>query len=208
MLCYQNVVFFITVIISQFPVKCIYVSDLNITKYKGAYSKNFDFVLNSKIELVLVFPSSSSIYPYRVKAWTTNATSASPVMVVVRQEKEVLSWQVPFIVDTSRNGRQLHFKNTSRTLCHNDMSKIAKTSKSFIFSHKFKNNESCSGLATLYKSSESLLFQLFQKISRILSVGSWRQSLSRKFCLPRMERTFLTKAVIFHNFIFSGNVAS
>ncbi|RZC40785.1 Sid-1-related A [Asbolus verrucosus] len=103
------------------------VNELHIKQHQGIYSQVMEFSFNGTTEHVLVFPTSSSIYPYRIQAWSTNTSVNNPVLVVVRQEREVLSWQVPFVVDTSRRDTKIHFHNTSRTLCHNNMSKITKT---------------------------------------------------------------------------------
>lgn len=109
--------------------KCAHVAHLNIDQVEGNYSQVMQFSFNQSSEIVLVFPTSDSIYPYRIKAWSGSAKVENPVLVVVRQEREVLSWQVPFVVDTSTRDGFVHFHNTSRTLCHNNMQKIAKASK-------------------------------------------------------------------------------
>ncbi|NP_001099012.1 Sid-1-related A precursor [Tribolium castaneum] len=105
---------------------CAHIASLNIEQHQGNYSQVMPFLFNQTTEHVLVFPTSDSIYPYRVKAWSSGAKLASPVLVVVRQEREVISWQVPFVVDTTMKDGVVHFHNTSRTLCHNDMPRIAK----------------------------------------------------------------------------------
>lgn len=102
--------------------------DLSILQHPGNYSTIMQFSFNESSEHVLVFPTSQSMYPYRVKVWSADAKWRLPVLVVVRQEREVLSWQVPFSVESS-SGRHLYFHNTSRTLCHNNMPQITEHSK-------------------------------------------------------------------------------
>lgn len=110
-------------------VQSAHVAKLNMVQSEGNYSQQTTFWFNQTTEHVLVFPTSDSIYPYRIKAWSTNAKIKTPVLVVVRQEREVLSWQIPFVVDSSNKQDVVHFHNTSRTLCHNHMPEITKTSK-------------------------------------------------------------------------------
>lgn len=47
-----------------------------------------------------------------------NATPEAPVLTVVRQEKEILSWQVPLPVKDSHGS--VYYPETARTLCHDD----------------------------------------------------------------------------------------
>lgn len=52
-----------------------------------------------------------------------NADPENPVLVVVRQKKDVMSWELPLSVQTSK--KQLQYYNvTSRTMCHNNMKEI------------------------------------------------------------------------------------
>lgn len=49
-----------------------------------------------------------------------DATQEYPVLVVARQQRQILSWQLPLLVDT-RVG-ELKFNHTNRTLCPDEMS--------------------------------------------------------------------------------------
>jgi hypothetical protein len=120
----------VSVLASTAVVECAAVAKLQMVQHEGTYSKTMSFRFNQTTEHVLVFPTSQSMYPYRISAWSSNATVECPVLLVVRQEREVLSWQIPFVVDTSTRDGVVHFHNTSRTLCHNNMLQITK-SKSF-----------------------------------------------------------------------------
>jgi hypothetical protein len=119
----------VSVLASTAVVECAAVAKLQMVQHEGTYSKTMSFRFNQTTEHVLVFPTSQSMYPYRISAWSSNATVECPVLLVVRQEREVLSWQIPFVVDTSTRDGVVHFHNTSRTLCHNNMLQITKSSK-------------------------------------------------------------------------------
>jgi hypothetical protein len=120
----------VSVLASTAVVECAAPTKLQMVQHEGTYSKTMSFRFNQTTEHVLVFPTSQSMYPYRISAWSSDALVESPVLLVVRQEREVLSWQIPFVVDTSTRDGVVHFHNTSRTLCHNNMLQITK-SKSF-----------------------------------------------------------------------------
>jgi hypothetical protein len=120
----------VSVLASTAVEECAAVAKLQMVQHEGTYSKTMSFRFNQTTEHVLVFPTSQSMYPYRISAWSSNATVECPVLLVVRQEREVLSWQIPFVVDTSTRDGVVQFHNTSRTLCHNNMLQITK-SKSF-----------------------------------------------------------------------------
>lgn len=63
-----------------------------------------------------MFLNFQSIFPHRVSVWSYNAPQDYPVLTVIRQERDILSWQIPLEVDT---GFFLTtYTNTSRTLCH------------------------------------------------------------------------------------------
>lgn len=54
--------------------------------------------------------------PLRVTVFTQDATLKNPIIVVVRQQKAVLSWELPIHVDDSNGGTT--FPRISRTLCY------------------------------------------------------------------------------------------
>lgn len=84
-----------------------------------------DFSVNSTIEYLFQFRHlqfgpwglNNESRPARVTVECLHATRALPVLVVLRQAKGVLSWQLPLIVPTTRNKVEYH--RTSRTLCPN-----------------------------------------------------------------------------------------
>ncbi|KAJ8935543.1 hypothetical protein NQ314_012747 [Rhamnusium bicolor] len=69
--------------------------------------------------------------PFRVKAWSTNSGPNQPVLVVVQQERQVTSWQVPLLVETTRRDDILIFPNTSKTMCHDQMDSIINPGKPY-----------------------------------------------------------------------------
>lgn len=54
--------------------------------------------------------------PYRIIANSSEAKIAYPVLVVVRQEKQVTSWEIPMVIN-NRKGLSI-YGNTARTLCY------------------------------------------------------------------------------------------
>lgn len=70
--------------------------------------------VNNTIEFILTCNLSSSP-PARVTVSSDAATRDFPVLVVVRQQHQVLSWQLPLFVNA--NTGDLAFHSTSRTLC-------------------------------------------------------------------------------------------
>ncbi|KAJ8978689.1 hypothetical protein NQ317_004217 [Molorchus minor] len=98
-------------------------NNIKIEQRMVSYNETFRENINSTCQLVLVYPNISTVNPFRVKAWSTNANIENPVLVVVQQKKQVTSWQVPLLVET-RNRKILMFSNTSKTMCHDKMDLI------------------------------------------------------------------------------------
>lgn len=80
-----------------------------------------DFHVNSTTEYLFEFKIKKTLSndsrPARVTVGCSDATSTHPVLVVLRQAKGVLSWQLPLMVPTKSNVVEYH--TTSRTLCPN-----------------------------------------------------------------------------------------
>lgn len=77
-----------------------------------------------------------TVNPYTVRAWSEDATKNLPILIVVRQARQVTSWTVPETLDTSQDNKTITFTNTSKTLCHDEMGNIVTQSNSSKF-HKF-----------------------------------------------------------------------
>lgn len=84
------------------------------------YSTTYSGVINSTYEYILEFSNNNFIVqptgPPRVTVTTKNATAQLPLMVTTRQPKELLSWNLPLVVETE-NGAA-YYTNTNRTLCY------------------------------------------------------------------------------------------
>lgn len=75
-----------------------------------------------KIQNLLAFCKNSQ--PPVVQLNSLDANASNPIMVVVRQPKQVLSWQVPLGVDNETG--IAYFFNTSRTLCYDEIAVMGK----------------------------------------------------------------------------------
>ncbi|KAF2901357.1 hypothetical protein ILUMI_04829 [Ignelater luminosus] len=93
---------------------------------RGVCSTDITLTVNSKKEYVIHFKKSTSLYPYTVFASSNQSNEDYPVFVMVRQQRQATSWEIPLLVK-SREG-MLSFSNTSRTLCHNNINSIAQIS--------------------------------------------------------------------------------
>ena len=59
----------------------------------------------------------NSLEGARIIVESENATSNYPLIVVVRQKKGILSWQIPLLVENKRMIDPIPYHITSRTLC-------------------------------------------------------------------------------------------
>lgn len=60
-----------------------------------------------------------------------NVSREYPILVVARQQKGVLSWQIPLLVDTKSG--DVEFYNTSRTLCPDSVNLLSTMSSGKMF---------------------------------------------------------------------------
>ncbi|XP_017769437.1 PREDICTED: SID1 transmembrane family member 1-like [Nicrophorus vespilloides] len=65
---------------------------------------------------------SEEMNPFKVEVWSEDATSRYPILVVVKQERRVTSWEIPLPVKTNF-GTSL-YSNTSRILCYDSQTVI------------------------------------------------------------------------------------
>ncbi|KAJ8945172.1 hypothetical protein NQ318_001638 [Aromia moschata] len=86
--------------------------------------KLFTHSINATFQMVLIYPNVETANPFRVRAWSSDAPATQPVLIVVQQERQVTSWQVPLMVETTRGRAFLTFANTSKTMCHDQMDLI------------------------------------------------------------------------------------
>ena len=105
----------------------------------GVYKKEYEFAVNTSVEYVFLYPTNNvSINCFQCRSYSicdrnllfvqvtwkqsvridveSNATHDVPLLVVVRQKRGLLSWQIPLVVD-SIYFNDLSYNKTSRTLC-------------------------------------------------------------------------------------------
>ncbi|ERL95997.1 hypothetical protein D910_00768, partial [Dendroctonus ponderosae] len=105
----------------------IAVSDLSglvIINETAQFETEKTIQLSARNEFVLTYPPSSASNPYTVRAWSSDATRDLPILLVARQARQVSSWTVPQVIETSHSNKSMLFYNTSKTLCHDDMQSI------------------------------------------------------------------------------------
>ncbi|XP_066157287.1 SID1 transmembrane family member 1-like [Euwallacea fornicatus] len=98
--------------------------ELTIEKRTAVFEAVTDLELNATVEYILTYPDSKALNPYTVKAWSSNADKDFPILLVVRQARQVSSWTIPETVETSQKNKTLVFYNTSKTLCHDDLEDV------------------------------------------------------------------------------------
>ncbi|XP_015588840.1 SID1 transmembrane family member 1-like [Cephus cinctus] len=89
---------------------------LNPIVYIGTYDKLYNLTVNSTVEYVLLYMEdneSSTGARINVQSFATNDL---PLIVVVRQKKGILSWQLPLLVQNIHT-KTLEYNKTARTLC-------------------------------------------------------------------------------------------
>ncbi|XP_076686693.1 SID1 transmembrane family member 1 [Andrena cerasifolii] len=83
----------------------------------GVYKKEYEFAVNTSVEYVFLYPTNNITWKQSVRIDVeSNATHYEPLLVVVRQKRGLLSWQIPLVVD-SMYFNDLSYNKTSRTLC-------------------------------------------------------------------------------------------
>ncbi|KAJ3650386.1 hypothetical protein Zmor_016489 [Zophobas morio] len=104
---------FLLLVIGAVTVNC---DSFNPTYVRLNYSEYYDFNINKSVEYILDFAAEELIYPPRVSINSSNADLSTPLMVVARQPKELVSWQLPMILESDSGNN--NFTKISRTLCH------------------------------------------------------------------------------------------
>ncbi|XP_045475522.1 SID1 transmembrane family member 1-like isoform X2 [Harmonia axyridis] len=108
-----------TFISSTFSIKLL----PDVKKIEVNTPKTLEISVNNLVEYIIYYRQLSARNPYRIKVSSKNADPQNPVLVVVRQEKDVISWELPLHVTTSKN-QDKYYHVTSRTMCHNNMNVI------------------------------------------------------------------------------------
>ncbi|RZC36405.1 Sid-1-related C [Asbolus verrucosus] len=80
------------------------------------YGEDYSYPINKSVEYILEFSAQELKLPPRVTINSSNANISNPLMVVARQPRELLSWQLPLILESESGNK--NFTKISRTLCH------------------------------------------------------------------------------------------
>ncbi|XP_066991155.2 SID1 transmembrane family member 1 [Anabrus simplex] len=81
----------------------------------GIFNEVNYFDVNDTVEYIFEYPGGDKGRPARVQVECVDSNRSFPVLVVVRQQKGVLSWQLPLVVESK--GVMYQYERTSRTLC-------------------------------------------------------------------------------------------
>ncbi|GLH03025.1 Sid-1-related C [Gryllus bimaculatus] len=81
---------------------------------EGKYNKNYTFSVNDSREYIFQFDEAVDT-PACITVECYDSNRTYPILIVVRQQKGVLSWQLPLIVETATSRREYY--RTNRTLC-------------------------------------------------------------------------------------------
>lgn len=91
---------------------------------EGNYNHPVSVQIDNTIEYIVSFPPTIRKNPFRIFASSPKVNIDEPVLIVVRQEKEVLSWQLPMVI--KKQDGLMTFQETARTLCYNPEANIRK----------------------------------------------------------------------------------
>lgn len=88
----------------------------------GTFEEPFVSTVNNSVEYIIEFTGEMRCMPPTVKIQSDNVNYSAPLMVVTRQPKQVLSWQLPLMVDTEIGNN--YFNETSRILCYDLIARL------------------------------------------------------------------------------------
>ncbi|XP_076277521.1 SID1 transmembrane family member 1 [Lasioglossum baleicum] len=81
------------------------------------YGEVYNFVINTTVEYVFLYRTNNATWMQTSRINVeSDASHSRPLIVVVRQNREILSWQIPLVVK-STYFNQSTYNKTSRTLC-------------------------------------------------------------------------------------------
>lgn len=92
---------------------------LNPIVISANYSFDYSYSINSSTEYVFLFAEEAKNLTGGATIYveSEDADNENPLIVVVRQKKGILSWQVPLLVENRYLVNPIFYPNTSRTLC-------------------------------------------------------------------------------------------
>ncbi|XP_054015847.1 SID1 transmembrane family member 1-like [Hylaeus anthracinus] len=84
---------------------------------EAVYEEEYQLAINNTVEYVFLYRTNNKEWMDSTRIEVeSNATHDLPLIVVVRQKKGILSWQIPLVVD-SMHFNDVAYNKTSRTLC-------------------------------------------------------------------------------------------
>ncbi|KAL3270826.1 hypothetical protein HHI36_021345 [Cryptolaemus montrouzieri] len=100
-----------------------FVSALQPIIEKLEYNVNYTYEVNKDLEYILQFSGEYMSYPLRVTIDNVTAEARNPLMVVARQPDQLLSWQIPLLVESDSGIKP--YNKTSRTLCKDILANVS-----------------------------------------------------------------------------------
>ncbi|GJQ85947.1 hypothetical protein Trydic_g21795 [Trypoxylus dichotomus] len=91
----------------------------------GELNKTITLNVNKTLEYIIDYyngnHSIKTTNPLRIYVESENSHSSAPIIVVVRQKQEVLSWKLPLIVNNISQKQKLEYRKTEQTLCYDGL---------------------------------------------------------------------------------------
>ncbi|KAK0176733.1 hypothetical protein PV328_000840 [Microctonus aethiopoides] len=87
----------------------------------AVYGQEYVNTFNKSVEFVYIYHETNFTDNARINI-ESNATSDEPLLIVIKQRKGILTWQIPWLVQRTDSDPQLYNK-TSRTLCSSNFYK-------------------------------------------------------------------------------------
>ncbi|EFX71250.1 hypothetical protein DAPPUDRAFT_111953 [Daphnia pulex] len=83
---------------------------------QASFSRIYDKTLNHSLEYRLIYSYSDLKTNFAVSVESSDAGVEHPILFVVRQQKAITSWELPYVIESSP-GYQLGYNSFRRTLC-------------------------------------------------------------------------------------------
>ncbi|KAI5745333.1 hypothetical protein M8J76_010178 [Diaphorina citri] len=86
---------------------------------QAKYGEHYTYILNKTVSYIFQYNADMSknisLWPARISVKSDLADNSSPILVVVRKQRSVYSWQIPYTVETKKSFYQ--YDEASRTIC-------------------------------------------------------------------------------------------
>ncbi|XP_033325019.2 SID1 transmembrane family member 1 [Megalopta genalis] len=119
MLDIQRILTVTTVLLVVNACDAIHTQNLSFTPIvtEAEYGKVYELVINTTVEYVFLYRTDNATWMETARINVeSDASHDRPLIVVVRQKRQILSWQIPLVV-TSKYFDSVAYNKTSRTLC-------------------------------------------------------------------------------------------